>query len=111
MLSTLHALAPVALSGAPIGALPADADAWRAEFRAAMDDDFNTPRALAMLQKLAREARGHAKAGTPAEAARELFAVLRAFDAQGVRLIWIEQPPDTPEWAGVRDRLQRASAG
>jgi L-threonylcarbamoyladenylate synthase len=45
------------------------------------------------------------------DAARELFAVLREFDAAGVRLIWIEQPPDTPEWAGVRDRLRRAAAG
>ncbi len=44
-------------------------------------------------------------------AARDLFAVLRAFDAQGARQIWIEQPPDTPEWAGVHDRLRRASAG
>jgi L-threonylcarbamoyladenylate synthase len=46
-----------------------------------------------------------------AETARQLFAVLREFDAQGVRLIWIETPPDSPEWAGVRDRLQRAAAG
>lgn len=46
-----------------------------------------------------------------AEAARQLFAVLREFDAQGVRLIWVETPPDAPEWAGVRDRLQRAAAG
>ena len=46
----------------------------------------------------------------PLVAARELFAVLRDFDSQGVRQIWIEQPPDTPEWAGVRDRLQRAAA-
>lgn len=45
-----------------------------------------------------------------AQAARELFAVLRGFDTHGVRLIWIEQPPDTPEWAGVRDRLRRAAA-
>ena len=45
------------------------------------------------------------------DAARELFAVLRDFDAQGARQIWIEQIPDTPEWAGVRDRLQRAAAG
>lgn len=45
-----------------------------------------------------------------AETARQLFAVLREFDAQGVRLIWVEAPPDTPEWAGVRDRLQRAAA-
>ena len=47
----------------------------------------------------------------PAETARQLFAVLRDFDAQGVTLIWVEAPPDTPEWAGVRDRLQRAAAG
>jgi L-threonylcarbamoyladenylate synthase len=46
-----------------------------------------------------------------AEAARQLFAVLREFDAQGVRLIWVESPPDGPEWAGVRDRLRRAAAG
>ena len=45
-----------------------------------------------------------------AATAQQLFAVLRDFDAQGVKLIWIETPPDTPEWDGVRDRLQRASA-
>ena len=45
------------------------------------------------------------------ETARQLFAVLRDFDAQGVRLIWVEIPPTAPEWEGVRDRLQRASAG
>jgi L-threonylcarbamoyladenylate synthase len=45
-----------------------------------------------------------------AETARQLFAVLREFDAQGVRLIWVETPPEGPQWEGVRDRLQRASA-
>ena len=45
-----------------------------------------------------------------AATAQQLFAVLREFDAQGVKLIWIETLPDTPEWDGVRDRLQRASA-
>jgi L-threonylcarbamoyladenylate synthase len=45
------------------------------------------------------------------ETARQLFAVLRDFDAQGVGLIWVEMPPDTAEWAGVRDRLRRAAAG
>jgi L-threonylcarbamoyladenylate synthase len=43
-------------------------------------------------------------------AAFELFAVLRELDALGVQLIWVELPPDTPEWDGVRDRLQRAAA-
>jgi L-threonylcarbamoyladenylate synthase len=45
------------------------------------------------------------------EAARQLFAVLREFDTQGVGLIWVETPPDEPAWEGVRDRLQRAAAG
>jgi L-threonylcarbamoyladenylate synthase len=44
------------------------------------------------------------------QAAHDLFSVLRDFDARGVRTIWIETPPDTPEWEGVRDRLQRAAA-
>jgi len=42
--------------------------------------------------------------------ARQLFAVLREFDTQGVQLIWVETPPKSPEWDGVRDRLQRAAA-
>jgi L-threonylcarbamoyladenylate synthase len=42
--------------------------------------------------------------------AQQLFAVLRDFDAQGVKLIWIENPPATSEWEGVRDRLARAAA-
>ncbi len=42
--------------------------------------------------------------------AHQLFAVLREFDAQGVKLIWVETPPNAPEWDGVRDRLQRAAA-
>ncbi|MCY7320006.1 MAG: threonylcarbamoyl-AMP synthase [Ramlibacter sp.] len=45
------------------------------------------------------------------ETARQLFAVLREFDAQGVRLIWVEMPPAGPDWEGVRDRLKRAAAG
>lgn len=42
--------------------------------------------------------------------AQQLFAVLREFDTQGVKLIWIEHPPETAEWDGVRDRLGRAAA-
>jgi L-threonylcarbamoyladenylate synthase len=45
-----------------------------------------------------------------AQAAHELFTVLRDLDARGVQQIWVQQPPDTPEWEGVRDRLQRAAA-
>ncbi|MGA0572166.1 L-threonylcarbamoyladenylate synthase [Variovorax sp. VNK109] len=43
-------------------------------------------------------------------AAQQLFGVLREFDTQGVKLIWVETPPLDAEWDGVRDRLQRAAA-
>ncbi len=46
----------------------------------------------------------------PQAAAQQLFAALRAFDTAGVRLIWVEPPPETPDWDGVRDRLLRAAA-
>ena len=46
----------------------------------------------------------------PDQAAQELFAVVRELDAEGVQLIWVEEPPPGPEWDGVRDRLQRAAA-
>ena len=51
-----------------------------------------------------------AHAGRSAATAQQLFAVLREFDTQGVKLIWIETLPEDAEWDGVRDRLARASA-
>jgi L-threonylcarbamoyladenylate synthase len=45
-----------------------------------------------------------------AATAQQLFAVLRGFDDQGVKLIWVETPPGGSDWDGVRDRLQRAAA-
>jgi L-threonylcarbamoyladenylate synthase len=45
-----------------------------------------------------------------AATAQQLFAVLRDFDAKGVKLIWIEHPPEAAQWDGVRDRLGRAAA-
>ncbi len=45
-----------------------------------------------------------------ASTAQQLFAVLREFDQQAVKLIWVETPPDDSAWDGVRDRLQRAAS-
>ena len=48
----------------------------------------------------------------PADAAgyaQGLYAALRALDARGARRLLVEQPPEGPAWAGVRDRLQRAA--
>jgi L-threonylcarbamoyladenylate synthase len=46
----------------------------------------------------------------PAQAARALFATLRVLDTPEIQQIWVERPPDAPEWEGVRDRLRRAAA-
>lgn len=46
----------------------------------------------------------------PEQAAHELFSALRELDAEGVHLIWVEEPPPGPDWEGVRDRLGRAAA-
>ena len=42
--------------------------------------------------------------------AQQLFTVLRDFDDQGAKLIWIENISESAQWDGVRDRLMRAAA-
>jgi L-threonylcarbamoyladenylate synthase len=41
--------------------------------------------------------------------ARHLYEVLRELDAMDLAAIFIELPPDEPQWAAVRDRIIRAS--
>lgn len=41
--------------------------------------------------------------------AAQLYAALRLMDAAGVSSIWVEAPPQGPQWAAVNDRLRRAS--
>jgi len=47
----------------------------------------------------------------PTDYAAVLYARLHELDGEGFDRIVIELPPDTAEWAGVRDRLIRAAAG
>ncbi|MFI4914857.1 MAG: cysteine--tRNA ligase, partial [Steroidobacterales bacterium] len=68
-------------------------------FEAALDDDFNTPEALAALQGLAR-ALNAARAGQRAEEAARLSAELRAL---GGLLGILQQPPD--EWLQLKGGL------
>ena len=42
--------------------------------------------------------------------ARALYGELHRCDAAGADLIVVEAPPETPEWAGIADRLRRAAA-
>jgi L-threonylcarbamoyladenylate synthase len=73
------------------------------------------PIRLAVYSRTVRALRGSGVVdrrmpGDAAQAAHDLYAVLRELDALGVPLIWVEEPPPTPEWDGVRDRLNRAAA-
>ena len=62
------------------------------------------------LRSTARQLQLSAMPDNAADAARQLFGDLRALDALGVPLIWVETPPASADWEGVRDRLQRAAA-
>lgn len=42
--------------------------------------------------------------------AAELYATLHRLDEQKLDWIAVEEPPDEPRWAGIRDRLRRAAA-
>ena len=45
----------------------------------------------------------------PQAYAQKLYAALRELDSTRCESILIEAPPEAPEWAGVRDRLERAT--
>jgi len=45
----------------------------------------------------------------PRAYAAALYETLHRLDRQGLDWIAVEPPPETPEWAGVTDRLRRAS--
>ncbi len=45
----------------------------------------------------------------PQAYAQKLYAALRELDSARCEMILIEAPPEAPEWAGVRDRLERAT--
>lgn len=47
----------------------------------------------------------------PGGYAERLYGFLHDLDRAGYDWIAIDMPPDTPEWAGIRDRLTRSAAG
>ena len=44
--------------------------------------------------------------GEPEGYAEHFYAVLRELDGMGLRTIYVEMPPDRPEWEAVRDRIR-----
>jgi L-threonylcarbamoyladenylate synthase len=49
--------------------------------------------------------------GDAAGYAEKLYRVLHDLDGEGYDWIAIAPLPETPEWAGIRDRVQRAAHG
>lgn len=45
----------------------------------------------------------------PVKYAKKLYSTLRELDKQSFKTIYIELPPNKPEWGAVRDRLMRAA--
>ena len=70
------------------------------------------PRTPVVLGESPREGRGVRLdiTGDPAVWAERLYAILHDLDREGYDWIAIDLPPDTPEWAGIRDRLLRAAS-
>jgi L-threonylcarbamoyladenylate synthase len=68
------------------------------------------------LDTVAREGKGivlrmgHEMPADPQSYAAVLYETLHRLDTQSLDWIAIEPPPDTPEWAGILDRLRRAAA-
>jgi cysteinyl-tRNA synthetase len=85
-----------ALRGLPRRAPGSEAQKWRDEFRAVMDEDFNTPRALAVLQRLLREI-NEQKSAAGAELAAQLATVFRELAA----LLGVAQL-DPEQWFRMR---------
>ena len=65
----------------------------------AIPTDEGGGRAVEMVDHMPRDASAYAQ---------RLYAALRELDAAGCEAILVEAPPPGPEWAAVRDRLERA---
>ena len=65
--------------------------------------------ALGSLGDRKPSARAIALPNDPAQYAQRLYSVLRELDELGLTALYIEMPPDLPRWAGIRDRLMRAT--
>lgn len=83
------------------------------------------------MERMAREASGHGSIvgglllrplraplehpiimpSDPAEYAAKLYSALHELDGAGCTLILVDQVPEGADWAGVSDRLRRASSG
>jgi len=77
----------------------------------ALDKEISKGRSVAVLAFSRPDERVDFWLRMPRDAqayAQKLYAALRELDTAGCQQILVEAPPDTAEWAAVRDRLKRA---
>jgi len=91
-----HYAPTVPLSVVELVSLEADAEAGLIHSEAAPIGTLEFARTMALPED-------------PAGFARCLYAALHALEDSGVKRIVVVAVPDAPEWAAVRDRLERAS--
>lgn len=87
-------------SAAPAAQLAAARAATPPRVGALLLSPWSAPVALDEIVQMPADAAGYAA---------RLYAALHALDAAGCDVILVERPPDTPAWAGVRDRLARGA--
>jgi len=100
-------IGPVLIAGAPQGAHPSPGmheRHYRPVAALYLLAPGETPRAGCAPLRIGME-----MPADPLQYAAVLYETLHRLDAQGVHEIAVERPPDTAEWAGVLDRLQRAA--
>jgi L-threonylcarbamoyladenylate synthase len=70
-----------------------------------------SPRTRVILGESPRNGKGirPVMPADPTAYAESLYRVLHDLDREGFDWIAFDAPPDTPEWAGIRDRLHRAA--
>ena len=103
-------IGPIQLAGTPTAGGHASPGMHERHYRPAtplyLIDTGDTPPPGCLLLRI-----GHEMPSDPVKYAAVLYETLHRLDTQRVAGIAVERPPSTPEWAGVLDRLQRASAG
>jgi cysteinyl-tRNA synthetase len=103
-----------ALRDLPALSAPAVASDYTARFHEVMDDDLNTPEALALLQKMTREINSARDKGKQAKAA-ELGAELRAIaSVLGMLRVdtaeWFRRATHLPSSSGITQRVTLSDA-
>jgi L-threonylcarbamoyladenylate synthase len=105
---------PLGAAGTPVSAHPSPgmhARHYSPSTRLAITTEPPPGRCVYVWWHEERPARGSVRLPADPEGyAHSLYATLHALDGEGWETIAVEPVPESPEWAGIRDRLRRAAS-